>query len=94
MVGDSVVVLKDWYFEKVLSGGSADFYSYGWWRGRSLGVRFYYMRGFLGQFVVVVAGYDLIIVRLGRKHLRNKKNPDLPTEPFEVYVSEILKGFI
>ena len=49
---------------------------------------------FLGQFVVVVPQYDLIIVRLGRKNLRNKNNPDLPTKPFEIYVSEVLKYFI
>ncbi len=94
VLNDTSVVLKDWYFDRVLSPNLVDFYSYGWWRGSSLGVSFYYMRGFLGQFVVVVPDYDLIIVRLGRKNLRNKKNPDLPTKPFEVYVSEVLSDYL
>ena len=52
------------------------------------------MRGFLGQFVVVVPKLDLIIVRLGRKDLRNRDNPDLPSVPFEIYVSEIIDNYI
>ena len=94
LVNDSVVILKKWYFDRVFNGGLVDYYSYGWWKGTSLGVPIYYMRGFLGQFVVVVPQYDLIIVRLGRKNLRNRNNPDLPTKPFEIYVSEVLKDFI
>ncbi len=93
-VDSSVVVLNSWYFEKIKKPNLVDFYSYGWWKGGALGVPFYYMRGFLGQFVVVIPDYDLIIVRLGRKNLRNKKNPDLPTRPFEIYVSEILSEYL
>ena len=93
-VNDSVVVLKNNYFEKIKEPNIVDFYSYGWWKGSSLGVPIFYMRGFLGQFVIVVPDYDIIIVRLGRKNLRNKKNPDLPTKPFEIYVSEVLTEYI
>ena len=90
----SGVVLGSWYFEKIKKNNLVDFYSFGWWKGSSLGVPIYYMRGFLGQFVVVVPDYDLIIVRLGRKNLRNKTNPDLPTKPFEIYVSEVLSEYL
>ncbi len=94
IVDESVVVLDNWYFEKIKKPNLVGFYSYGWWKGSSLGVPIYYMRGFLGQFVVVIPDYDLIIVRLGRKNIRNKKNPDLPTKPFEIYVSEVLSEYI
>lgn len=93
-VGGSSIVLKDWYFKKIKETNISDFYSYGWWKDSYLNNPIYYMRGFLGQFVIVVPNYDLIIVRLGRKNLRNKENPDLPTKPFEIYISEVLGEYL
>jgi len=93
-VSDSIVVLKDWYFKKIKKTNINDFYSYGWWKDNYLDNPIYYMRGFLGQFVIVIPNYDLIIVRLGRKNLRNKENPDLPTKPFEIYISEVLGEYL
>ena len=93
-ISENNIVLNDWYFNKVLKPNIVDFYSYGWWKGKSLDTPIYYMRGFLGQFVVIIPDYELIIVRLGRKNLRNKENPDLPTKPFEIYVSEVLREYI
>ena len=93
-ISENNIVLNEWYFNKVLKPNIIDFYSYGWWKGKSLDTPIYYMRGFLGQFVVIIPDYELIIVRLGRKNLRNKENPDLPTKPFEIYVSEVLREYI
>ena len=93
-INEDNIVLKEWYFDEILKPNIVDFYSFGWWKGSSLGVPIYYMRGFLGQFVITIPEYDLIIVRLGRKNLRNKDNPDLPTAPFEIYVEEVLKNYI
>ena len=93
-VGGSSIVLKDWYFKKIKETNISDFYSYGWWKDSYLNNPIYYMRGFLGQFVIIVPNYDLIIVRLGRKNLRNKENPDLPTKPFEIYISEVLGEYL
>ena len=52
------------------------------------------MRGFRGQFIIIVPKLDLIIVRLGRKDLRNRDNPDLPSVPFGIYVSEVIDSYI
>ena len=87
-------ILNNWYFEKIYGPNIVDFYSYGWWKDFSFGVPVYYMRGFLGQFVIVVPDKNLIIVRLGRKNLRDNRNPDKPTAPFKIYINEILKNYI
>ena len=93
-INDSTLIIKNWYFDKIFSSGSSDFYSYGWWKTNYKNNSIFYMRGFRGQFVVVVPKLDLIIVRLGRKDLRNRENPDLPSIPFEIYVSEIIDNYI
>lgn len=45
-----------------------DFYGFQWWIIPDYkGVSAYYMRGILGQYVIVVPSLDMIIVRLGHK---------------------------
>ena len=62
-------------------------YGYGWWMHNFLGKDFYYMRGHLGQFVIVIPEDDLIIVRLG--HLKGIQTPyDPHSEDLYVYVEE------
>ncbi len=48
------------------------------------------MRGILGQYVIVIPEYDLLIVRLG--HKRDGKDEGKPhPRDFYVYVEEVLK---
>ena len=93
-INDSTLIIKNWYFDKIYFSGSSDFYSYGWWKTNYKNNSIFYMRGFRGQFVVVIPKLNLIIVRLGRKDLRNGDNPDLPSVPFEIYVSEVIDNYI
>ena len=64
-------------------------YGYGWWMHSISGKKLYYMRGHLGQFVIVIPEDQLIIVRLGHlKGLQTKKDPhsnDLYTYVAETY---------
>ena len=64
-------------------------YGYGWWMHTVLGKKLYYMRGHLGQFVIVIPEDQLIIVRLGHlKGLQTKEDPhsnDLYTYVEETY---------
>lgn len=65
-------------------------YGYGWWLNNYLGKKMYYMRGHLGQFVIVIPEDDIIIVRLGDiKGLQTKKDPH--SNDFYVYVDEAYK---
>lgn len=65
-------------------------YGYGWWLHHYLGKKMYYMRGHLGQFVIVVPEDNVIIVRLGHlKGLQTETDPH--SNDFYVYVGEAYK---
>lgn len=62
-------------------------YGYGWWLHNFLGKDLYYMRGHLGQFVIVIPEDELIIVRLGHiKGLQTDSDPH--SDDLYVYVEE------
>lgn len=65
-------------------------YGYGWWINIYNNKKMYYMRGHLGQFVIVVPEDKLIIVRLGHtKGLQTATDPH--SNDFYVYVDEAYK---
>ena len=62
-------------------------YGYSWWLHNIEGKDLYYMRGHLGQFVIVIPEDKLIIVRLGHlKGLQTEADPH--SEDLYVYVEE------
>lgn len=65
-------------------------YGYGWWLSDYMGKHIYYMRGHLGQFVIVIPEDDIIIVRLGHtKGLQTDTDPH--SNDFYVYIDEAYK---
>ena len=65
-------------------------YGYGWWLHNINGKQLFYMRGHLGQFVIVIPQDNLIIVRLGHlKGLQTKTDPH--SNDLYVYVEEAYK---
>lgn len=65
-------------------------YGYGWWMNDYLGKKMYYMRGHLGQFVIVIPEDKIIITRLGHlKGLQTMTDPH--SNDFYVYVDEAYK---
>ena len=50
-------------------------YGYCWWTGVHKGIPFYFMRGILGQYVLVVPEKDMIVVRMGRKRDKGRNDP-------------------
>jgi len=67
------------------------FYGYSWWLdNESFDTEVFFMRGILGQYVIVVPEHNLLIVRLG--HKRDGKDEGKPhPRDFYVYVDEVLK---
>ena len=62
-------------------------YGYGWWLSDYKDKQIYYMRGHLGQFVIVIPEDELIIVRLGHiKGLQTETDPH--SNDLYVYIDE------
>ncbi|HEU0135940.1 MAG TPA: serine hydrolase [Flavobacterium sp.] len=65
-------------------------YGYGWWLSDYKNKKIFYMRGHLGQYVIVIPEDDLIIVRLGQKHQRSTVGSP-HSDDFFVYIDETYK---
>ena len=62
-------------------------YGYGWWLSDYKDKQIYYMRGHLGQFVIVIPEDELIIVRLGHiKGLQTETDPH--SNDLYIYIDE------
>lgn len=65
-------------------------YGYGWWLAEYKGKAIFYMRGHLGQYVIVIPQDDLIIVRLG--NLTQRSTTGSPhSDDFWVWISQTYK---
>ena len=65
-------------------------YGYGWWLCNYKDKKIFYMRGHLGQNVIVIPQDDLIIVRLGNQHQASTKGSP-HSDDFFVYIDETYK---
>ncbi|MEN9907763.1 MAG: hypothetical protein RLZZ540_904 [Bacteroidota bacterium] len=65
-------------------------YGYGWWLSNFKNKKVFYMRGHLGQYVIVIPEDDLIIVRLGN-HDKPSTNGSPHSDDFYVYLEESYK---
>lgn len=62
-------------------------YGYGWWLSNYKNKHIYYMRGHLGQFVIVIPEDELIIVRLG--HIKGLQTAtDAHSNDLYIYIDE------
>lgn len=84
-------ILSSEFIQKSIEPRFADStqYGYGWWLENYKNQAVYYMRGHLGQFVIVLPESDIIIVRLGHlKGLQTEENPH--SEDLYIYIDEAL----
>jgi len=63
------------------------FYGHSFWIYDDEGTHIFYQRGILGQYIIVIPEYDLVVVRLGHVRLGNDDNHSLD---FKVIVREVL----
>jgi len=85
-------ILDTSYVKKSLSPrlASTPYYGYSWWLSNYKGKKIAYMRGVLGQYVIIVPEDNLIIVRLGEK--REKPIPgEHHSKDFYLYIDEAYK---
>lgn len=64
-------------------------YGYAWWLSDYKDKKIFYMRGHLGQYVIVIPEDELIIVRLGNQVRKSKNSPH--SEDFFMYIDEAYK---
>lgn len=64
-------------------------YGYGWWLAKYQGKDVFYMRGHLGQYVIVIPEDDIIITRLG--HRATPVDGDEHGKDFYIYIEEAYK---
>lgn len=65
------------------------FYGHSFWMTDDYGTHIYYQRGILGQYIIVIPEYDVVVVRLGHVRLGSDMHH---TIDFRVIVEEVLKG--
>jgi len=82
-------ILDTAYVKKSLSTRlkSTPYYGYSWWLSDYKGKKIVYMRGVLGQYVIIIPEDRLIIVRLGKKR-DFTPNGKAHSKDFYIYVDE------
>ena len=82
-------ILDTSYVQKSLSPRleSAPYYGYSWWLSRYQGKHIAYMRGVLGQYVIIIPEDHLMIVRLGKKRDKAATGKH-QNQDFYVYIDE------
>jgi CubicO group peptidase (beta-lactamase class C family) len=63
------------------------YYGHSFWIYGDEGTHIFYQRGILGQYIIVIPEYDLVVVRLGHVRLGNDENHSLD---FKVIIREVL----
>ena len=71
--------------------GLTDYYGLSWWIVNDFDLPVYYMRGILGQYVIVIPDLDLVAVRLG--HQRSDIPVGQHRSDLIFYVKELIKTY-
>jgi CubicO group peptidase (beta-lactamase class C family) len=64
------------------------YYGHSFWICDDYGTHVYYQRGILGQYIIVIPEYDMVIVRLGHMRLGSDMNHSID---FRIILQEVLK---
>ena len=84
-------VVDSAFIAQATQGYAVNHYGYSFWIDTDDHLTpVYYMRGILGQYIIVIPEKDLVIVRLGRERLEKKDEHSLD---FHIIVDEVMKYF-
>lgn len=84
-------ILDTGFVKMATAPALAPYYGYSFWLYNSGGTRCFFQWGILGQYIITIPEYNLVIVRLGR-HSLSTVNDD-HTEDLAVIIEEVLKNF-
>lgn len=85
---NSVQILDSAFVDTATVPFAVPFYGHSFWMTDDYGTHIFYQRGILGQYIVVIPEYDLVVVRLGHKRLGSDMNHSID---FRLIVEEVLK---
>jgi len=81
-------ILDSAFVEMATEGALVSHYGYAFWITEDYGTKVFAQRGILGQYIISIPEYNLVIVRLGHQR---KPSVDHYPEDFRVIVEEMLK---
>jgi CubicO group peptidase (beta-lactamase class C family) len=77
------------FVQMATTGALVPYYGYSFWLDNSAGTKVFFQWGFLGQYIITIPEYNLVIVRLGNDCLPD--GSDHLSEDFHIIVQEVLK---
>ena len=80
-------ILDSSFVEMATQPFAVPFYGHSFWMTDDYGTHIFYQRGILGQYIISIPEYNLVIVRLGHERGENVNNHP---QDFRVIVEEIL----
>jgi len=80
-------ILDSSFVQMATSGALVPYYGYSFWLDESHGTKVFAQRGILGQYIITIPAYNLVIVRLGRHCMPKQGNAP---EDFHIIVDEVL----
>lgn len=82
-------ILDSAFVDMATAPFAVPFYGHSFWMTDDYGTHIFYQRGILGQYIISIPEYDLIVVRLGHERQESIGNH---SKDFRVIVEEVLKG--
>ncbi|MCF8256307.1 MAG: beta-lactamase family protein [Flavobacteriales bacterium] len=80
-------ILDSSFVEMAVQPFAVPYYGHGYWIYPDEGTQVFYQRGILGQYIITIPEYDLVVVRLGHVRLGTDDHHSLD---FKVMVREVL----
>ena len=81
-------ILDSSFVDMATKPALAPFYGYSFWLNTTHGTKIFYQNGFLGQYIITIPEYNLVIVRLGRHSM--EPDNDYGPPDFNIIVDEVL----
>lgn len=85
---NGVQILDSAFVDTATVPFAVPYYGHSFWMTDDYGTHIFYQRGILGQYIIVIPEYDLVVVRLGHKRLGSDMHHSID---FRLIVEEVLE---
>lgn len=88
---DGMQLIDSSFYDIAAQPGAVPYYGMGFWMTDKYDTQVYYHRGLLGQYIISIPEYDLVVVRLGKS--RGPSADDKHTELFHALVEDAINTY-